>query len=463
MKNKLQHLIKAVLLLTIYCSQNTAFAQAPQKMSYQAVIRNASNALVTNASVGMRVSVLQGTATGAPVYVETQTVTTNTNGLVTLEIGTGTVVSGTFSTISWGTNSYYIKTETDPTGGSNYTIVGTSQLASVPYALFAANGGGASTNSWTVSGTNISNNNTGNVGIGEATPTEKLQINGSAKIGDAVWDSASDDRVLKFGDGDFTSVGEVGGDDTMEVKGNRITLRTSFGNTTIPNGNVGIGDIGPLNNKLQIGNPPNFGGNDIAIGNGTQAMSLYQSPTASTFYTNTNFAFMPASGTGNVGIGTDLPTSKLQVNGSVSTAAKFVTTLNYTPTADDYALLIDMNFDLNKVVTITLPNPTTCLGRIYNIIALRLGYCNNTLCWFNKDSDFYGNYTLVPGPGTLGQVNIYDHLNNPITYLYTQRNNYGGSIDYTVYSRRKSIEVQSVNGNWYVIVDNYLQDIYPTE
>ena len=117
------------LLLTI-----SSFAQSPEKMSYQAVIRNAANALVTNQQVGMQISILQGSTA---VYEETQTPTSNTNGLVTLEIGTGTIVSGTFSSIDWSADTYFIKIETDPAGGTNYTITGTSQLLSVPFALYA--------------------------------------------------------------------------------------------------------------------------------------------------------------------------------------------------------------------------------------------------------------------------------------------------------------------------------------
>jgi hypothetical protein len=119
----------------------SVFAQAPQSMSYQAVIRDAGNALVTSQGVGMQISILQGSATGTPVYVETQTPTSNINGLVSLEIGNGTVVSGTFSTINWASGPYFIKTETDPTGGTTYTITGTTQLMSVPYALYAENSG----------------------------------------------------------------------------------------------------------------------------------------------------------------------------------------------------------------------------------------------------------------------------------------------------------------------------------
>ena len=124
----------------------TLLAQAPEKMSYQAVVRDANNALIMNQAVGMRIQILQGSVSGTTVYEETQTPTSNDNGLVTLEIGTGTIVSGMFGTIDWSTGPYFIKTETDPTGATNYTISGTSQLMSVPYALYAktsGNGAGA--------------------------------------------------------------------------------------------------------------------------------------------------------------------------------------------------------------------------------------------------------------------------------------------------------------------------------
>ena len=115
----------------------TTFAQAPSKMSYQAVVRDAADVLVTNQAVGMQVSILQGSFTGTPVYVETHSPSTNINGLVSIEIGSGTVVSGIFNNIDWGNGPFFIKTETDPTGGTSYTITGTSQLLSVPYALRA--------------------------------------------------------------------------------------------------------------------------------------------------------------------------------------------------------------------------------------------------------------------------------------------------------------------------------------
>jgi hypothetical protein len=124
------------LIALLFISVNM-FAQAPQKMSYQSVIRNASNALVVNAPVKMRISILQGSATGNAVYSELHSVTTNANGLVSIEIGAGSSPIGTFSSINWGNGTYFLKTETDPNNGTNYTIIGTSQLLSVPYALHA--------------------------------------------------------------------------------------------------------------------------------------------------------------------------------------------------------------------------------------------------------------------------------------------------------------------------------------
>jgi uncharacterized protein (TIGR02145 family) len=130
-------------LFVFFLVIETTFAQAPNKMSYQAVVRNASNTLITNQQVGMRISIIQGSIFGASLYVETQTVNTNANGLASLEIGAGTVVFGSFTGITWENGPYFIKTEVDPNGGSNYSIIGTSQLLSVPYALYAAKSGNA--------------------------------------------------------------------------------------------------------------------------------------------------------------------------------------------------------------------------------------------------------------------------------------------------------------------------------
>jgi hypothetical protein len=118
-------------------SVSILFAQSPDKISYQAVIRDNNNHLAQLQEIGMQISILQGSVNGTAVYVERHFPKTNENGLVTVIIGDGTVISGDFTTIDWSAGPYFLKTETDLHGGANYTISGTSQLLSVPYALYA--------------------------------------------------------------------------------------------------------------------------------------------------------------------------------------------------------------------------------------------------------------------------------------------------------------------------------------
>jgi hypothetical protein len=114
-------------------------AQSPDLMSYQAVLRNAENNLITNQAVAVQISILQGTPNGTSVFTEVHTLSTNANGLISLVIGDG--FGDDLSTIDWSAGPYFIKTETDPAGGSNYTISSTTQLMSVPYAKYADEAG----------------------------------------------------------------------------------------------------------------------------------------------------------------------------------------------------------------------------------------------------------------------------------------------------------------------------------
>lgn len=129
------------LLLLFVTVTLKVFAQAPEKMSYQAIMRAQDNSLVVNSRVGLRIIIHQSTSTGIVAYQETQTPTTNAIGLVSLEIGTGTVVTGDFSKIAWDKGPYFIETQVDVKGGVNYDITGVTQLLSVPYALYAKTAG----------------------------------------------------------------------------------------------------------------------------------------------------------------------------------------------------------------------------------------------------------------------------------------------------------------------------------
>jgi len=114
-----------------------ASAQSPDKMSYQAVIRDANGEILKNQDVSIQFSVLQTSISGTSVYQEDHKLTTNSNGLVSVYMGTGTVSSGDFSTIDWSKGPYFLQSEIDPAGGTNYTISSTTELVSVPYALYA--------------------------------------------------------------------------------------------------------------------------------------------------------------------------------------------------------------------------------------------------------------------------------------------------------------------------------------
>jgi hypothetical protein len=138
--------MKTLFRLVCIClvSSLGLMAQAPQKFSYQTVIRNSGGQLLANQQVGVKISVLQGSENGIVVFAERHTPTTNTNGLASLQIGTGTVLNGSFSNINWSQGPYFITTETDPNGGTSYTIVSTQQLLSVPYALYSETSGSGS-------------------------------------------------------------------------------------------------------------------------------------------------------------------------------------------------------------------------------------------------------------------------------------------------------------------------------
>jgi hypothetical protein len=142
-------------------------AQAPEKMNYQGVARDMSGNVLANQSIALRITLHSGSPSGTTVYQERQTTTTNTFGLFAVELGGGTILSGTVAGINWGANSYYVQTELDASGGSSYTNMGTAQLLSVPYALYAKNAGGGG---WALTGNAGTNPTTNFIGTTDAQP-----------------------------------------------------------------------------------------------------------------------------------------------------------------------------------------------------------------------------------------------------------------------------------------------------
>ncbi len=133
--------MKKTLTLLLLIAFTSVYSQSPQGFNYQAVARDAGGVAIANQSVGLRISLLQGSASGASVYTETHAVTSNSLGLLNLVVGNGSVLAGSFSGIDWSNGPYFIEISMDVTGGTNYQLMGTQQLMSVPYALYALNAG----------------------------------------------------------------------------------------------------------------------------------------------------------------------------------------------------------------------------------------------------------------------------------------------------------------------------------
>ncbi|MCH2023610.1 MAG: hypothetical protein MK207_14125, partial [Saprospiraceae bacterium] len=168
---------KTLSILSLLLFSATIFAQTvPQGINYQAVARDATGNEITNQSLIVQLSILSGSATGTVSWQETHAVSTNDYGLFTAIIGQGTSTGSgsvaTFDAVDWGATTHYLKVEIDD-GGGTYIDMGTTTFMSVPYALQSGDDG-----DWSVSGNNIHNANSGNVGIGTSSPIAELHLNG---------------------------------------------------------------------------------------------------------------------------------------------------------------------------------------------------------------------------------------------------------------------------------------------
>ncbi len=392
--------IIAGLFLTV-----SVVAQAPQKMSYQAVIRNNGNALIASTSVGMKISVLQGSSNGTVVYSETQTPNTNANGLVSLEIGSGTPVTGTFAGINWANGPYFIKTETDPTGGSTYTISGTNELLSVPYALFSVNGTPGPAGATGATGPQ------GPIGLTGATGAQgSIGLTGSTGPQGPIGLTGPAGAVGPQGDPGILASGTVAGN-TPYWDGTSWLVNS---NNIFNNGaNVGIGTSTPsskLHVKSTTGNAMrvegtsnmfvglyedgayrgylgSFAGNttdvDLGTGAGNSAGSLHL-----TIQSNPALSIDPNK---NVGIGTTTPDSnRLKINiADATTPTGLSIQNNYTGSSNKYGI----NLNVNEVGA----------GTKYGVYSLMEGTAGDA-------SVVYGSYLNSIPNGTGAAYGTYNYL-----------------------------------------------------
>ncbi len=130
--------MKYLIIMSLLIFPMLGISQAPQRINFQSVLRNTTGEIVSNKAVSLRISILSDSITGTAVYVESHARTTDAGGLLSLQIGSGTAPSRDFATINWGNSVHFIKLEVDFSGGNNYVLLGTQELMSVPYALYAS-------------------------------------------------------------------------------------------------------------------------------------------------------------------------------------------------------------------------------------------------------------------------------------------------------------------------------------
>ena len=253
---------KLYTLLAIIATIAT-FAQAPQGFNYQATVRNSNGALIVNQIVLVKFNVYQNTATGTLVYSENQTVTTDDLGHINIVVGQGTATTGTFSTINWGTANYYLGIELNT--GSGYVAMGTTQLLSVPYALYA-NSSGNGTSMGAISNTSNPKGATIASGVLSLTPADAtnggILTTGNQTIsGEKTFNSDMKINGITLGKG----AGQLS---SNTVVGSSSLTANTTGNGNIAIGNTALGNNITGNNNIAIGNASsrsNYNGNNNTI------------------------------------------------------------------------------------------------------------------------------------------------------------------------------------------------------
>jgi hypothetical protein len=400
---------KSILTLLVCLILTTALAQVPQGINYQAVARTAQGLIIPNQAIGTRFSILDGTINGTVVYQETFTTQTNSFGLFTLVIGKGTPVTGTFAGINWASGTdKFLKVEIAPTGGNNYQLQGTSQLMSVPYALYADK-------TKLISGNNTINITNGNTITGNyVAANNTLNINGNAISGNY-----------------------QAGNSTLLINGNTITGNyVAANNTLLINGNTISGNYQAGNNTLLI-NGNNITGNYVA-GSGISITGNVISSTASGQWLNhPNGIYYPAANTaGNVGIRTTPSSSvSLVVNGNIPGVLEG-NTATFTSSSNWHTQFTLQNSASSSFFTFVVGGPgnTEILPRNFGL------FNSNTARW----------------PLTIGGLNNNVGIGDPLSFptipksaLHIKKG------DVYIDENTSGVILKSPNGNcWRVTIDN---------
>ena len=323
--------LTAMVGSTLLFQANTVHAQVPQKFNYQGIARDAKGNPLANKQLGLKISVLSAQDATQAEYEETQVVTTNEFGLYTLQIGNGTAVTGTMKTVKWDTGNKYISVGIDPNGGSNYVNAGTTQLLSVPYAIYsdmagtagnAANSTRATNNyiektngSGVANSTSLLYDNGTNIGLGTITPSAKFHISNTVA---AVQEHLRMQNLSATGAGRFTMYNDGA---------SSYATFTKYG-STYAGGYAGVAALYPYANLLAFGNNGLAGGDGkgrfLISTAGNAGISLFKGGTS-------KMKFHADFTTENVGIGgNSVPVARLHANNTDGTTMDLRLTNNTT-------------------------------------------------------------------------------------------------------------------------------------
>jgi hypothetical protein len=301
----------SLLAILIFYLTVSTYAQSPQSIPYQAVARDIDGNYLSAQTISLRFTIHNNSPSGPIIYQETQPASTNKLGLFTANIGQGFSGSGNFSSINWRTGSKFLQVEIDAAGGQSYIDMGTQQMLSVPYSLFAENSA-----QWYALGQDIVSTNSGNVGIGEYFPGQKLHVAGSGifeknqngetsvNINNSSTSSLSAEAI-RFNDENGTVAGLIV-NDILSSSSARMTL---FNNR--PGGNIQFATQGfpklVINNSGNVGIGSDYPVNKLDLNGGLAVGAAYSGISSS-----------PSNGAiiqGDVGIGTSIPagSAKLEV------------------------------------------------------------------------------------------------------------------------------------------------------